>query len=171
MHLWLDNEIIDFEIGCLRHVLANTDRMLQEIDDAAESNPHGDALGIFDYAEFIAGVGFVSCQKYMKWISGTANMRELLQLGPTHTTGETWANIIYAAANYWKHSDEWDPANLTHQQRQTAAIVQSVSQISEYTCSNLLFELTTPADARFEHVLPSLLAWRNKVAESIRVSR
>ena len=57
--------------------------------------------------------------------------------------------ILNAAANFWKHQDEWEPTALVtrnvdilgDRQRKTIDVIESVTPWSDYTFANLLFEL------------------------------
>lgn len=77
--------------------------------------------------------------------------------------------VINAAANFWKHVDEWnrsavalkDKEKLRKDQKPTISTIENVSPWGDYTCSNLLFELTP--NTQFADVLPILEQWRGEL--------
>ena len=128
-------------------------------------------MGFFDEAEYLAGIGFVACQRYLASTYGQHNTQKdaALKLGPQHDGGEPIARVLNAAANYWKHVDEWDTSatitrdaeKLKGQQLRTIRIIETVTPWCDYTCANLLGELTT--ESRFTDLIPTLEAWRGQL--------
>ena len=61
--------------------------------------------GEYDGAEYTIGLGFVACQQYMTCVFADKSIdkRAVLELGPRHACGVTYAALVNAAANTWKH--------------------------------------------------------------------
>lgn len=145
--------------------MALIDSHLDGIDRSAAVSEDPDAYGILDQLESIAGLGFAVCQTYMTaHISRSrASKPAALALGPRHRTGRTFAEVVNAAANFWKHSAEWD---RTRQDRPAAETVVSIQSLGidtrdSYPLGNVLYELLRPHPSRFAGLVPFLLHWRD----------
>ncbi len=117
---------IDEEIGFLKLSLDAIEPLHESINhkikEEVKRGVNLDPSGLCDRSEFLAGLAFTICQKY---ISATINWFNLggnkfnkdnsLKLGPFYTDTTTHAQIINAAANYWKHSDEWNTISFTQE--------------------------------------------------------
>lgn len=119
MYAKIDDDFFDDGLPSLESILSILDAELLEfyhkVQEALDNliNPHD--LGILDYGEYIIGVGFALCHKYMTSTLFTKriNKSDAYEVGPTHENGKTLANIINATANYWKHHDEWDSFSIS----------------------------------------------------------
>jgi hypothetical protein len=174
MYLQLDNGIFDADLHLLQDLFAVLDPRLERIQVGITTSFDPDAMGHFDEAEYLCGMGFIACQRYLAATFGSSGIskEKALALGPVHTGGEPIARILNAAANYWKHIEEWDPHSaILHDQQalqpnQLATIrtIETVAAWDDYTCANLLASLTAPNEPRLHHLLPLLEAWRNQLA-------
>jgi hypothetical protein len=160
---------LDFDLEFLTAATALVDTSLERLHAEARSSPDPDAFGIFDEAEYLTGFGFVACQTYATAVVSRSQLkgkkREALALGPKHRTGRSMAQLINAAANYWKHSPEWALDAPTTQAAQTIEVISSlgVDAGDSYPVANLLREILTPHRARFENLMPFLKQWRDAV--------
>ena len=117
-----------------------------------------------DSADHVAGFGFVACQKYITSIAAVCEVgkKEALDLGPTCSAGPSVVSVINAAANMWKHEDEWkDP--MTRAQERTAGVLDGVLDEGawEYAYVNVLYALSP--DMKFSVLLDSLECWREEL--------
>lgn len=139
-----------------------------------------------EQAEFIAGLGFTICQKYITgtlgWIK--VDKESALKKGPLFSEKLTYAKIINAAANYWKHHDEWDAisfgeadedgllsvtlrdaSKLSNQACRTIKILQQVTVWSDYNCVNILYEITKKTENNLLSLTPILQQWRAELLD------
>ena len=189
---------IDEEISFLKNALDAIEPLYKsinhEIIEGVKRGEDVDSSGLCDRAEFLAGLAFTICQKYISATIGWFNLREskfdkdiFLKLGPLYKDKEpaTCAQIINAAANYWKHSDEWntvsltqegdndlftinakDYSKLTNQAKRTIDILQKVTPWRDYMCANVLYELTKSDSLLF--LVPILIEWRSSLLNETR---
>jgi hypothetical protein len=159
--------LLDFDLDFLRAAAALVDSGLERLQTQARSSPDPDAFGIFDEMEYLAGFGFVACQTYATAVVSRSQLRgrkrEALALGPKHRTGQSMAQLINAAANYWKHSPEWALDEPTAPAAQTIAVISrlGVDADAPYPVANMLREILTPHKARVENLIPFLTQWRD----------
>ncbi len=138
--------------------------------------------------EFLCGLAFVICQKYIKaslgWIS--LDLSTSLKLGKQYNSQLSYVQIINAAANYWKHSDEWntlsfknaennlfnvtskDKVQLNPQAKKTMDTIEAVTQWTDYTCFNLLYKLSLSKNYSLLNLIPILEEWRSKTLQHYR---
>jgi hypothetical protein len=163
----------DFDLAFLRDLCALLDSRLDQIQETIDASFDPDQMGHFDDFEYVVGMGFVACQRYLASTFGPHNVakKAALSVGPRHSGGETLARILNAAANYWKHSDEWDSkstvfrnhAGLEPMQLETIRVVETVTPWGDYTCANLLAALTAPDEPRLQSLLPEIEEWRDSL--------
>ncbi len=159
--------IIDFNLDFLRRAAVLIDASLDRLDRESGASQDPDAFGIFDEAEYLVGFGFVACQTYLTAIASQSTLkgekRKALSLGPLHRTGQSMAQLVNAAANYWKHSPEWSLDTPSIQAKQTLEVISrlGVDTSAPYPTANMLYEILTPHPARFAPLLPFLTQWRN----------
>ncbi len=125
--------------------------------------------GFFGYEDYFAGVGFAAGQRYITSVLGAFKMKKQqgLSIGPVFAPGVTYADLINAAANYWKHSDEWDFDDLKGQQRATRDIIVSAGVtvgVNECVASNVFHRLGLRA---FAELVPVLSKWSDAVSDSV----
>ncbi|MGX9726780.1 MAG: hypothetical protein ACTFAK_05520 [Candidatus Electronema sp. VV] len=163
-----------------------------EIKEGVKCGLDVDSSGLCDRSEFFAGLAFTICQKYISTTISWFNLGEnkfnkdnSLKLGPLYTDTTTHAQIINAAANYWKHSDEWniisftqeddedmfsintrDYSKLSPQAKKTMDILQKVTPWHDYMCANVLYELIKSDSLLL--LLPILTEWRGSFLNETR---
>lgn len=154
-------------------------KMIREKEDVLSS-------GLCEQAEFIVGLAFTICQKYITGTLGWIRVEKesALKIGPLFSENLTYAQIVNAAANYWKHRDEWDPisfgeadendfssvtlrdaSKLSTQAHRTIKILQQVTKWSDYTCVNVLYELTKKTENSLFLLIPILQQWRAELLD------
>lgn len=186
MFIISDAEILDLDITLLEDVLRPLDEALIRINERVEiaknESSDLDSSGLFDTGEHIIGLAFTACQKYMSSTFSKSGIKkeDALNCGPKHVSGERCARIIHAAANYWKHCDEWDKitavpipdsqmmqvitrdyGRLENRQKLAINTIENVSSWSDYTLSNVLIEITLTNKLSVLELIPILLEWRN----------
>ena len=175
------------DIIFLEEILKMLDAKLLEVNfkvqEALNNSLNPDDLDLFSKGEYIIGMGFSACQRH---ISSTLGLIEIerstaLEVGPTHS-GKPIVTIINAAANYWKHSDDWsaisftkipesemvrinvrDSEFLNKQQKETILTIEAVAPWSDYTCANILASLTKTNELKLSELIPILDEWRNEL--------
>ena len=167
-----DDDIQDYELDFVSKLFTLFDEQLEAIRCQFHQCPDPNRYRLSDEAEHVAGMGFVVCQRYLTSVikALTLPRNVALGIGPFHEGGETYANIFNAAADYWKHIDEWDVdatrardvSLLSDRRQRTMRILESVTGWSDYACIDLLCELTPRT--RFTELLPVLVAWCEKAA-------
>ena len=158
--------LVDFDLNFLKEVLRLLDAKLTELSKEADQIEDPDMSGHYERMEYIIGFGFVACQQYLTAVMGTREKKRGLSLGPIHRLGDPVATIVNAAANYWKHSPDWDsPAGKKAQNQREETrkplLRLGVNLQGSYPLSNVLAELLSPPTACFEELLPLLVAWRD----------
>ncbi len=162
MYIKCEDVFCDSDLAFLRDLFGLLDARFDDLQLRIDGSPDPDSMGLFDEGEYLSGMGFVACQRYLASTYGPHGVSKdiAMRLGPKHAGGEPVVRIINAAANYWKHVDEWDQQTLGARQKDTIRIIETVTDWEDYTCSNLLAYLTLPTGPRFEGLVPMLEAWR-----------
>ena len=160
--------IINPYIDILKEAAQFLDARLSKLDHNAEGSDDPDQSGEYDSAEYITGLGFIACQQYMAcaFAGKGINKRIALDLGPKHRCGVTFAALVNAAANYWKHCTEWEGPNVDRVRvEQTSQPLQrlGVNIEQSYALVNILHEILRPHPPRFLHLVPFLERWHDAV--------
>jgi hypothetical protein len=152
-----------FDRGLLVDLLAVIDAEIMKVDNliARESDPDGS--GLLDRAESLYGLGLVACQQYLnscyRW-SGLHRPTAVAR-GPMYSPNTSYALVVDAAANYWKHHGEWDGAGK-FEAKTRSVLDRLVPSKSNYLTSNVLHELLgKPATLRLSDLVPWLERWRD----------
>lgn len=178
-------ENIDLFIYYLQRHLELLDTEIAAISARiAESNdPEGD--GYYDSAEYFMGAGLVAVQKYMTetFLSKGVEQATALNVGPKLTGEVSFAWVVWAAANYWKHDAEWwggavelgpqdsdgmSPIKISWPEggksTKNVSVLKEFGGFGDYICSNILAALADETeDVRLQSVLPYLKAWRGAI--------
>lgn len=162
------HEVIDFDLDLLVEILGVVDRQIAMIEVAISRCPDPDGFGHLDRLEGIIGLGFVACQQYINAtygqlaISKDEKRWQVVASPRLHSCGRAFAEITDAAANYWKHHDEWPGAeNKGHEARTREAIEALTPSTVDYVLSNILHDLARPKQPRFSSVIYELKLWRD----------
>jgi hypothetical protein len=166
MFLRFEDGVVDFDLDLLVDLLQVVDRQIEKIEEEISRSPDPDALGQFERLDGVIGLGFVACQQYINatYAQLAKNKSEAMKAPPNHSSGRPVTEVINAAANYWKHHDEWpdpDPKRRHHEERTMAVIESIVPSTGDYVLGNILDELVRPDPLRFGHVILLLTQWRD----------
>jgi hypothetical protein len=106
-------------------------------------------------SEFLCGLAFVICQKYIKaslgWIR--LDLSTSLKLGKQFNSELSYVQIINAAANYWKHSDEWDTLSFTPAGNDLFNVNRNDKDKLDPRAKKLLIRLKLPLNGATRRVL------------------
>lgn len=173
MYLKIGDSFCDSDFAFLKDLFALLDARFEDLQRRIDNSFDPDQMGLFDEAEYLSGMGFIACQRYLASTYGPNGVAKdiALSVGPKHVGGEPFARIINAAANYWKHVDEWrtnaviarDRHALESRQKDTIRILETVTAWADYTCANLLSSLANPGEPRLASLVPILEAWRSEL--------
>ena len=159
--------ILDYDLNLLQNLIHIIDQHLDHINKEALQVEDADSFGYFDNAEHIIGLGFVACQTYLSSICGYLKIdkRKALSVGPLHSSGQTKAQIINHAANYWKHNSEW---SFDKNSKQKKFVEEAFELIgfpvnTDYPLSGVLTEVVFPDKAAFDPIIKILESWRDDV--------
>jgi len=168
MFITKGHDVIDLDLDLLVEILGVVDTQIAMIEGQISRCPDADGFGHFDRLEGIIGLGFVACQQYINATYGqlaTSKGEKRCQVvasPPRHSCGRAFAEITDAAANYWKHHDEWRaPENKGHQARTREVIEAFTPSTADYVLSNILHDLARPQQPRFSSILYELTLWRD----------
>lgn len=163
------NTLLSIETNLASELIAILDGKLSEIIEKSTEVEDADQYGYFDSAEHLTGLGFVACQTYMTAVYGVlkVNKKRALSFGPMHESGRSIAQVIDAAANYWKHHNEW---SLDKSSRRREIIESAFGEVGfpvalEYPLSGVLTEASSPKFASFRAVFDKLEEWKRNVEE------
>jgi len=161
------NALIQCYLELLRDLVQLIDQQIEKINHLCSEVDDPDSIGYFDRGEHVIGLGFVACQTFMSSVYGKLGIskRDALAIGPSHSSGNTKAQIINHAANYWKHNNEWNPGKKDKRRENIEKAFESVgfSVDLDYPLSNILAELSLLREARFQYVLGSLEVWKDEL--------
>lgn len=178
MYFKVDGKFSDFDLKMLCHILTLLDSSLTELQQQIDASDDPDGMGFCDQGEYLVGTGFMLCQRYLSSTFGCHNVSKdvALSIGPFHKEGRSIVGLINAAANYWKHEIEWPFATLDEstgavrvrdidaidsRAKRTIREIEVVTPWSDYTCANLLYELT--ASLRLMDLIPIFEDWRQRL--------
>ncbi len=157
-------EFADAEFSYLTELLRSVDKTLDEVNNQISQADAFDVECLYDKCEYFIGVGFCAMQRYL---FDTLQDQELdpglaRQLGPKNLEGVAIAQIIHAAANYWKHSPEWDICltEFTSRSQNTIDRVLHGRDFSDYPLAALLSDLSEEGALLLSNCLPILRDWR-----------
>jgi len=157
-------------IDFVRNVFRFVDEQMLNLEAliGQDMRSEGDS-GLFGHADYFAGMGFVAGQRYITSVCGLLKLRkrEALALGPEFISAVSYASLINASANYWKHSDEWDFEKLNDLQKATKIVIESAGVTvgaTELVAYNVFHQFKLPG---FKELLPVLTTWSNAVSNSV----
>ena len=163
MFLLLEGDVVDLDLGLLVELLEVVDRQIDRIENEITRSPDPDGHGHFDRMETVIGLGFVACQQYINatYPQLVASKPQAIRQPPTLPSGRSVIELINAAANFWKHHDEWPCRNGKDEERTRAIIDDTTSSTADYVMGNVLYELVRPHPLRFGSVVDLLKRWRD----------
>ncbi len=165
MFLLFEDGVVDFDLPVLIEFLESTDRLITRISDEASRSVDPDSYGYFDRIEGVVGFGFMACQQYINATYPHLSVPDkgvAIRNPPTHSSGRAVVEVINAAANFWKHHDEWPGRKRKDDEERTRAVIDAVTPSSDdYVMMNVLYELTRSNASLFSSVVPLLTQWRD----------
>jgi len=159
----IDHLAIDF----VRHVFRFVDEQRSILNELIERDmKQGGDSPLFPYSDYFAGMGFVAGQRYINSVCGLfrVDKEPALAMGAEVVPGVTYARLINATANYWKHSDEWDFENPEPQQLATLKLIEKVGVsvgANTTVAANVFHRLGLLS---FSQLLPILKTWSDVVS-------
>jgi hypothetical protein len=168
------NKVFDPDLDLLAEVLGVIDGQLAVIlgdwDVDAQAAEEAEAMGYFDRAEHITGLGFVAYQAYMTATYGYLRIAkpQALIVGPFHKSGQSVFEIINHAANYWKHRDEWHLDKSPGRENRIRDAFEAVGFPIDldYPLSGILTELVAPEQPAAKPLVAKLATWRDGLRDS-----
>ena len=131
------DSIQDFLRDTLRPLDERIDAMDAWVKERQDADP--EIAGFYaDDIDHLIGLGFVTYQRY---ITATVSVLKLpkkqaLDIGPHFaSTSIGYAAIVNAAANYWKHHDEWDASAL---KPDACRVVETLTNVGVNTQGSLV---------------------------------
>jgi hypothetical protein len=165
-YLVIEGEVIDNELGLLQSLFGFVDERLDVEWQWARKG-----IDFPENANFYAGLGFVSCQKYLAATCGEVGATgRQLRRGPMFNDSYTVIEVLNAAANAWKHSDQWSTPPKGPQLR-TETVIEDVlgEDWSETWLLDVLVALVGHRDARFKELVGPLTMWRDELFDDLGV--
>ena len=112
-------------------------------------------------------------QQYITVVRGDLKKekKDALSKEPKHENGNTFAKIVDASADYWKHNGEW-PLDTDRNRKgkedieaifETISINSPISVNDDYPLGNILFELSRTEKKQFNAVFKKIQEWRNEL--------
>jgi hypothetical protein len=169
MFFVIGNEFADGELGILCELLDILDEKLVEIDQLIRKSEGPESDGLLDRGEYFIGVGFVAIQRYLvETILFTGlEKREAYSLGPAHSSGETYIDLMNYCANWWKHEPEWYNNKIVPKNGEKSFInITNIADTPSYELSNVLASLCGSSKFCFDSIVPYLKEWRADVHKS-----
>ena len=170
-----DLYMIDFQKGLTSQLINIIDERIDKLYDLIENSHIDDESieSIFESIEHIVGLGFVVLQQYMTVGYGDLKKekKDALPKGPKHESGNTFAKIVDASADYWKHNGQWrldTPRNRKGKEDIEAifemiSVNGPISVNNDYPLVNILLELSHTEKRRFNDVFKKIQEWRNEL--------
>jgi hypothetical protein len=165
----MPSHLLVVETNLTTELVSLIDGRLEDLFTKYGDPEYADLLGTYDSMEHLTGLGFVACQTYITAAYGILNVPKAgaLSVGPDHSAGRTVVSIVNAAANYWKHYNEW---HFDKSPKRRIAIEEAFEDVgfpvgTEYPLSGILAELSVPAAASFAAVMRLLENWKSRLAQ------
>ena len=174
MLLLFEDGVHDFDLESLVELLEVLDHQIENSEAEISSSTDPDGSGCFDRLEGAVGLGFVACQQYIHAtyprliddpkLTATKRKLKAIKSPPIHSNRErpiAIAEVINAAANFWKHHDEGVP------KPETMDVMNSlVPPSADYKMGKVLYELVKPEPSRFASVVRLLTEWRDLLVDA-----
>lgn len=173
MFLVFEDGVYDHDLESLVELLDVIDHQMVRLDVEISSSPDPDGFGYLDRMEGVIGLGFVACQQYIHATYPHLGKKKsaAIQSPPKHSSGRPVAEIINAAANFWKHHDEWSEDSENAGAQKTMDVVKILVPSSvDYMMANVLRELLKPQASCFASVIPLLTQWRDLLIAAHRLT-
>lgn len=168
----IGDDYADADFALLARHLNLLDVEISQINAAITSSRDPESDGHCDAGEYFIGHGFIAIQRYLTATrTGLGiSLADALNVPPMLQGGTSLAAALNAAANYWKHVEEWiealnrsDNADLKGSALKTVQRIETVTPWEEYTCANLLAVLLDGEELELSRLLPAIAEWRHNL--------
>jgi hypothetical protein len=165
--LTIGGSVFDYDLNLLEQLLKVVDEEIAKVDADFDSDPDPDGSGLLQCGDGLYGLGFVACQQYLnvtyKDLAFPTDRQKSIQGGPKFSATLSYAQVVDAAANFWKHNGEWDGSD--RREKKTRNVLEAVFPSGkDYLMANLLHELLgKPKVTRLCDVVPWLAKWRDEL--------
>jgi hypothetical protein len=139
-------QILDFDLYFMQKAFSLVDSQLKMVDKymTEDFQTEGDSALVDDW-EYLHAIGFVTAQKYLTSSCKVLGMEEekpkAFAVGPRFNPDVSYAAVVNAVANHWKHSDEWNFEKLSGLAKGTIRTIEKtgleVPQYGAYVASNV----------------------------------
>lgn len=166
MYIKISDEYADRELRLLSGLLSTLDEKVIENMRAIACSTDPESDGLTDRGEYFIGVGLAAIQQYLTDTLTLTGLKKdrAFKIGPSYSSEFTFVSVINAAANWWKHSAEWQGASSqSGMALRTQEIVMAVSGSEDYPLSNVLANLLGTSDITLSALLPNLVLWREAI--------
>jgi len=170
------DDVADDEMFLLTKVLGLLDHEIKDINAKIKVAVDPESDGLLDEGEFFIGTGFVCIQRYLVSTSAALGVKQhaAYEVLPHVNETLTFAQALNAAANFWKHSEEWHEIlgksgadGLSAQALKTLSTLEKATPWDCYTCANLLWILVKSKELELSNLLPLLVEWRDNLIDGI----
>ena len=151
-----------FDRGLLVDLLTVIDAEIGKLEDLIARDEDPDGSGLLDRADSLYGLGFVACQQYITSSYRASGLQryEAVARGPMYSS-DSYAKVVDAAANFWKHHGEW-PESHGWEEKTRTVLDRILPSKEAYPMSNVLHELLgKPETLRLSALVPWLEKWRD----------
>lgn len=168
----IGSEYADDDFSLLGRHLGLLDIELSQINAAIVLSQDPESDGLCDAGEYFIGSGFVAVQRYLTAARSACgvSVADAFIVPPMLIGGLSFAAAINAAANYWKHMEEWivtlnksDESDLHRSAQRTLEQIETVTPWEDYTCANLLAVLVKGQELELSNLLPEISQWRHNL--------
>lgn len=172
----IGDEYADADFSLLGRHLRLLDLEISQINAAMVSSVDPESDGLCDAGEYFIGHGFIAVQRYLTATRTglSVGMSDAFSVPPILAGGLPLAVALNAAANYWKHMEEWvetlnrfDDAQLKGNALKTLQQIETVTPWEEYTCANLLAAILGDHPLELSFLLPAIAEWRHNLFTSV----
>ena len=146
------------------NIIQVIDNELKVCKNEIKRSPDPDAFGLIDKQEQILGIGFALCQTFISSVCSDGNKIKMLSFPPFHKSGQSFAEITNACANYWKHIDEWKMESVGKREKYVIKVFNklNVDIFGYYPISNAFCELVD-SDGTFMNLFEYLNEWSHQI--------
>ena len=166
------NVVWDFEHDMLISVSRYIDQQLAALWDNMRKHEWLKENWL-DPCEYLAGIGFVAGQRFISASYPRSGLKRVpaISIGPKHkASGWPIPAIVDAAANYWKHHDEWDKDPTTGKWEvndlngRAARVLTALGCFNErFTCAEVLSVLAEGELSPFMFLAKHLKEWNESL--------
>lgn len=165
----------DADFSLLGRHLRLLDLEISQINAAMVSSVDPESDGLCDAGEYFIGHGFVAIQRYLTATRTglSVGMSDAFSVPPMLVGGLSLAAALNAAANYWKHMEEWiealhksGDAHLKGNALKTLQQIEAVTPWEDYTCANLLAVILGGQPFELSLLMPAIAEWRHNLFAS-----